>query len=292
MIVAATRGELREAVGSRAGADAPLSLTLVPTMGALHAGHVSLLDVARARPGIVVTSIFVNPLQFGPGEDLGRYPRTLSADLELCRARGVDVVFAPTVAEVYPHGDPLVTIDPGPVGSILEGASRPGHFRGVLTVVAKLFGLVRPGAAVFGSKDYQQLVLIQRMVDDLCLDVQVIGAETVRDQDGLALSSRNRRLDATGRRAALAISRALFAGRAAQGNGPDAVLAAAHEELGRTTGLDLDYLELRTSDLAEAGARGPSRLLAAARVGDTRLIDNVALDLDGDAGRDGSGTSA
>ncbi len=172
-------------------------MVLVPTMGALHAGHAALLRAARehAGPGVVVASIFVNPLQFAPGEDLDRYPRTMDADLELCAAAGVDVVFAPAVDEMYPGGEPLVTVEPGPLGGILEGASRPGHFRGVLTVVAKLFGLVRPTVAVFGQKDYQQLILVRRMSRDLCLGVDVVGAETVREADGLALSSRNRYLD-------------------------------------------------------------------------------------------------
>ncbi len=195
LLVVSTREELEAYVAPhrREGE----AVVLVPTMGALHAGHASLLGVARghAGAGVVAASIFVNPLQFAPGEDLDRYPRTMEADLELCAAAGVDVVFAPTVDEVYPDGEPLVTVEPGPLAGILEGASRPGHFRGVLTVVAKLFGLVRPTAAVFGEKDYQQLVLVRRMSRDLCLGVDVVGAETVREADGLALSSRNRFLD-------------------------------------------------------------------------------------------------
>ena len=150
----------------------------------------------RVGAGPVVVSIFVNPLQFGAGEDLDRYPRTLDEDLKICEREGVDVVFAPDVDEVYPGGEPQVSVDPGPLADVLEGRIRPGHFRGVLTVVAKLFGLVRPDVAVFGQKDYQQLVLIRRMVADLCLGVDVVGAETRREPDGLALSSRNRYLDA------------------------------------------------------------------------------------------------
>jgi pantoate--beta-alanine ligase len=279
VIVAATRGELHAAVAACEHVGVDRSPTLVPTMGALHEGHLRLLDEARSGPGTVVASIFVNPLQFGPGEDLARYPRTLEADLDLCRAHGVDVVFAPAVSEVYPQGEPRVTVDPGPLGATMEGSSRPGHFRGVLTVVAKLFGLVRPGRAVFGQKDYQQLVLVSRMADDLCLDVEIVGAETVRDHDGLALSSRNRRLTAAQRQSALGLSRALFAGRDAVSGGPDAVLAAAHRELAARTGLTVDYLELRTPDLSRTARYGRSRLLVAARVGETRLIDNVAIDL-------------
>ena len=167
---------------------------------------------SQSSPTSLVASIFVNPLQFGAGEDLDRYPRTFDADLELCAAQGVDVVFAPSVDEVYPGGDPQVTVDPGPRGDILEGASRPGHFRGVLTVVAKLFGLVQPDVAVFGEKDYQQLALITRMVRDLCMPIEVVGAPTVREADGLAMSSRNRYLDPDATQAAVALSRALFAG--------------------------------------------------------------------------------
>ena len=175
---------------------------LVPTMGALHEGHASLMRVAREHvgDGPVVVSVFVNPLQFGPGEDLDRYPRTMPADLEVCAREGVDVVYAPEVADVYPGSgetmvEPQVTVDPGPLGEVLEGRTRPGHFRGVLTVVTKLLGLVRPDVAVFGQKDYQQLTLVRRLVDDLCLGVEIVGAPTMREPDGLALSSRNRSLD-------------------------------------------------------------------------------------------------
>jgi pantoate--beta-alanine ligase len=251
-------------------------------MGALHAGHATLLDRARKEVGAdspVVASIFVNPLQFGPGEDLDRYPRTFEADLEVCAEHGVDIVFAPSVEEVYPGGDPQVTIDPGPLGSVLEGASRPTHFHGVLTVVAKLFGLVRPDVAVFGEKDYQQLALIRRMVDDLCMGVHVVGAETVREDDGLALSSRNSYLDADQRWRAVALSRTLFAARDVAKYGAAVAIDAARHELRHARGVDLDYLELAAPDLGPAPETGPARLLIAARVGPTRLIDNVALDL-------------
>ena len=251
-------------------------------MGALHAGHAALLDRARQEVGLgapVVASIFVNPLQFGAGEDLDRYPRTFDADLELCAEHGVDIAFAPTVEEVYPGGDPQVTIDPGPLSRVLEGASRPTHFHGVLTVVAKMFGLVRPDVAVFGEKDYQQLTLVRRMVEDLCMDVEVVGAETVREPDGLALSSRNQYLDADQRWRAVALSRTLFAARKAAKYGAAVAIDAARHELRHARGVDLDYLELTAPDLGPPPESGPARLLIAARVGPTRLIDNVALDL-------------
>ena len=284
-VLASTRGELGDAL--RRGlpeVSASPRVALVPTMGALHIGHASLLARAREEvgpTGAVVASIFVNPMQFAPGEDLDRYPRTLEADLALCAEQGVDVVFCPGVDEVYPGGSPLVSVDPGPLAGVLEGASRPTHFRGVLTVVAKLLGLVRPDVAVFGEKDYQQLALIRRMVADLCLGVEVVGAETVREPDGLALSSRNRFLDAEQRDAATVLSRALFAGRDAGTLGAEAVLAAAHEQLAASADVELDYLELTDPDLGTAPVTGAARLLIAARVGTTRLIDNVALDLKG-----------
>jgi pantoate--beta-alanine ligase len=255
------------------------TVALVPTMGALHAGHAALVRAARDRSDIVVVSIFVNPLQFGPGEDLDRYPRAFEADLDICRANGADVVFAPPVEEVYPGGEPQVTVAPGPLGAVLEGRSRPGHFQGVLTVVAKLFGLVRPDLALFGEKDYQQLVLVRRMVHDLCLRVEVVGLETVRETGGLALSSRNRYLSAEQRTAALALSRALAAGAEAAADGPSHALAAARAVLRGAHGVDLDYLSLTAPDLGPAPAHGAGRLLIAARVGGIRLIDNTAVHL-------------
>jgi pantoate--beta-alanine ligase len=255
-------------------------------MGALHEGHASLLRAARraAGAGPVVASVFVNPLQFAPGEDLDRYPRTLPADVELCGREGVDVVFAPSADEVYPEGEPLVTVEPGPLAAELEGALRPGHFRGVLTVVAKLFGLTRPDLALFGEKDYQQLVLVRRMSRDLCLGVDVVGVETVREPDGLALSSRNRFLGPEDRRRAVALSRALRAAQARGADGVDAALAAAGAELAADR-VEADYLEIRTADLrpVDATAPGPveARILVAARVGATRLIDNLPLTLGG-----------
>ncbi len=278
-LLASTREELHHALAGSG------PVALVPTMGALHRGHATLLERARAEVGTaapVVASIFVNPLQFAPGEDLDRYPRSMEADVALCAEQGVDVVFAPAAEEVYPGGEPTVSVDPGPLGTVLEGVSRPTHFRGVLTVVAKLFGLVRPDVAVFGEKDYQQLVLVRRMAADLCLGVDVVGAETVREPDGLALSSRNQYLDEDQRRRAAALCRTLSAARDAGVHGADAVIDAARHQLRHARGVDLDYLELTDPDLGPAPRSGPARLLIAARVGGTRLIDNVALSLNGD----------
>jgi len=280
MIVATTRQELaavRDGMAGRVG--------VVMTMGALHAGHAALLRAARAGTAgqggtagadHLVATIFVNPLQFGPREDLSRYPRTPEADLEMCRAEGVDAVFAPPREEVY-RGEPVVAVDPGPLGDLLEGAHRPGHFNGVLTVVLKLLNLTRPGASYFGEKDYQQLTLVRRMVHDLDVPVEIVGVPTVREPDGLALSSRNRYLEPADRESALALPRALRAGVAAAeaGLSADKVLAAARAEL---AGVAADYCELTDPVLGPPRA-GPARLLVAARVGNTRLIDNAPLDL-------------
>lgn len=268
--VVATRAELAAFLATREG-----RVALVPTMGALHEGHASLIERARELADTVVVSIFVNPLQFAAGEDLDRYPRTLEADLEVTARSGADVVFAPSVDEVYPGGEPQVTLDPGPLGTELEGAVRPTHFRGVLTVVAKLFGLVQPDVAVFGEKDYQQLVLIKRMVADLCMSVEVIGAPTLREEGGLARSSRNRYLSDEERRAALVLNRALAA--AASAAGIEAARAAASEILGQEAEIAVDYLEFRSEDLGEPVPDRPARALIAARVGATRLIDNMPL---------------
>ena len=266
-----TRAELAAARAGVAG-----SLALVPTMGALHDGHAELIRLAGTLADVVAVSIFVNPLQFGPAEDLDRYPRTPERDVELLDRLGVRLVFAPGVAEMYPDGRPAVTVDPGPLGALLEGASRPGHFAGVLTVVTKLLGLVRPDVAVFGEKDYQQLALIRRTVADLELGVRIVGGPTVRDSDGLALSSRNRYLSAEQQQQALALPRSLRGGADEGSNGAGAVLKAATEAL---RGIDVDYLALRGVDLGAAPAAGPARLLVAARIGTTRLIDNVPLTL-------------
>ncbi|WP_370616463.1 pantoate--beta-alanine ligase [Mumia sp. Pv 4-285] len=278
-VVATTRGDLDAALA--AGRAKGRSVGLVPTMGALHDGHLALVERARQLADLVVVSIFVNPTQFGAGEDLDRYPRTFDSDLEQLAQVGVDVVFHPAVAEMYPDGadGPGVTVDPGPLGAELEGVVRPTHFRGVLTVVAKLFGLVRPDVAVFGEKDYQQLVLIKQMARTLCLPVVVEGCPTVREVDGLALSSRNRYLDGPQRQLAVALSRALDAGADAGPSGTVAVLEAARKTLGEVDGVDVDYLTLRAPDLSDPVPGREARLLVAARVGSTRLIDNVAVSL-------------
>ncbi len=265
-----TAAELRAAVSR--------TVVLVPTMGALHDGHVSLMEHARPLAETLVVSIFVNPTQFAPGEDLDAYPRTFEDDVERCAAAGVDYIFAPTVEEMYPAGlTDTITVDPGPLAQKLEGAERPTHFRGVLTVVAKLFGLVRPDIAVFGEKDYQQLTLIRLMARELCLGVQVVGCPTVREADGLAMSSRNRYLTDAERERAAAISAALRAGVAAGEAGAPAVLDAAAKVLAEA-GIVADYLELTDPDLGPAKA-GAARLLVAARVGKPRLLDNTFLTL-------------
>jgi pantoate--beta-alanine ligase len=253
-------------------------LALVPTMGALHEGHRELIRHARRMPGagVVAVSIFVNPLQFGPNEDLARYPRPLDADLQVCRDEGVELVFAPTVDDMYPAGS-TTTVDPGPLGTELEGAVRPGHFAGVLTVVAKLFHIVAPDVAFFGEKDYQQLVLVTAMVADLNFPLAVVGVPTVREPDGLALSSRNAYLSSEQRPLAVTLQRALAAGAGVSARGPEAVLAAAQAVLDAEPALTVDYLALRAADLGPDPRTGPARLLVAARLGTTRLIDNVAV---------------
>jgi pantoate--beta-alanine ligase len=281
-IVARTRNGLaaaRRTLGS--------PVVLVPTMGALHEGHRVLIRRARelAGPdGSVVVSVFVNPLQFGAGEDLDRYPRTLLADVLIGAEEGADLVFAPPAVQMYPRPQ-LVTVDPGPVGRVLEGESRPGHFSGVLTVVAKLLQLTRPDAAVFGEKDAQQLTLVRWMARDVDLGVEIVGVPTVRDPDGLAISSRNRFLSPTERQTALLLPAALRAGREAAHAGPAAVLKAAGEVLATTADppLQLDYLALVDPDTFEEAGEdyaGPARLLVAALVGATRLIDNTLLSLE------------
>jgi pantoate--beta-alanine ligase len=264
---------------TRALRTAGRKVVLVPTMGALHEGHLELVRRARRLPGtVVVVSIFVNPLQFGANEDIDRYPRPLEADLDKLRAEGVELAFTPGVEDMYPE-TPQVTIDPGPLGEDLEGAVRQGHFAGVLTVVAKLFNIVRPDMAFFGEKDYQQLTLIRRMVRELRFDVQVVGVGTIREADGLALSSRNVYLSPEQREAAVALSAALAAGRHAGFDGPEAALKAAGEVLAGQDGVDVFYLELRAPDLGPAPTSGDARLLVAAKVGNTRLIDNAAVQL-------------
>jgi pantoate--beta-alanine ligase len=275
MIVATTRAELREARQKIEG-----TAGVVLTMGALHDGHLSLIRAARERADAVLVTIFVNPLQFGPHEDFDRYPRTLDRDLAICAKAGVDLVFAPAVAEMYPDGQPEVRVIPGQVGEILEGVSRPGFFHGVLTVVLKLLHLTRADLTFFGEKDYQQLTLVRRLARDTDLPVEVVGVPTVREPDGMALSSRNRYLTEQERRSAAALSAALRAGAAVGSGGAGAVLSAARDVLDRAPGaIELDYLALSDPDLGPTPDEGPARLLIAAKVGNTRLIDNVPLRL-------------
>jgi pantoate--beta-alanine ligase len=269
--VARTLPELAAALAGRG------DVALVPTMGALHEGHRALLRAARSAAATVVMSLFVNPAQFGPGEDLERYPRDEAADLAIASAEGADVVFAPDAHTVYPDGF-ATEVDPGPLGRELEGRSRPGHFRGVATVVTRLFGLVRPQRAFFGEKDYQQLVIVRQVARDLALGVEVQGVPTVRDADGLALSSRNRFLSPAERERATTLHAGMrAAGRLYAAGEHDApmLLDTARARLA----IDPDYLELRRAD--DLGAYDPDRpavLLVAARLGTTRLIDNLVLE--------------
>jgi pantoate--beta-alanine ligase len=273
------RDEVRRAVREvHAGGG---TVALVPTMGYLHEGHLSLVDRARELADWVAMSVFVNPLQFGPTEDLARYPRDLERDLEMARGRGVDLVFAPPVAEMYPHGEPQVSVIPGALAERMEGAIRPGHFRGVLTVVAKLFGIFTPDVAVFGQKDFQQAALIRRMAMDLDQGVRVEVAPIVREPDGLAMSSRNVYLSPEERERARALSRGLEHGRALFAAGErdaDALRAALWEAL-KVPGIEPEYAEAADPLTLEPVAMADSGtvLLVAARVGRTRLIDNAVL---------------
>ena len=262
------------------------SRAFVPTMGALHDGHRALIRQARSAvgpTGEVVVSIFVNPTQFGAGEDFDSYPRDLEGDLRVCEDEGVDIVYAPSARGVYggndDHGE-RVTVDPGPLGRQWEGAHRPGHFAGVLTVVSILLNQVRPNIALFGEKDYQQLELVRRMCRDLSIDVRIVGVPTVRDDDGLALSSRNVNLDPDERRLAATIPRALEAGQRAAADGSAAVLEAV-DAVFAEAGLTPDYRALCAPDLGRAPESGAARLLVAVPVGWTRLIDNCPVELGG-----------
>lgn len=279
LVIARTREELtasRESFGT---------IALVPTMGALHEGHRTLIRRARGLAATVAVSIFVNPMQFGPAEDLDRYPRSLSEDLAICAEEGVGLVFAPTAESMYPDGEGAgVTVSSGEMGTIVEGAFRPGHFDGVLTVVLKLFNLIRPEIAVFGEKDAQQLAMIRRMVTDLNLPVWIDGCPTVRERDGLALSSRNRYLSEAERATALSLSLALGVGAVAAPDGPAKVLEAAGAVLADAGEVDppleLDYLVLvdptTFHDVGEDHV-GPAILAVAGKVGTTHLIDNVPI---------------
>lgn len=273
--VARTRAELAALRDPWTGS--AKSVAVVMTMGALHAGHAELIRRARERDARVIVTDFLNPLQFAPGEDLDKYPRTFAADLELCSAEGVDVLFAPGPSEVYPEGDPLVRVDAGLIGDVLEGESRPGHFDGVLTVVAKLLNLTAPHRAYFGQKDAQQLWLISRMVRDLDVGVEIVEVPTVRDPDGLALSSRNIYLVDADRVQALALHEALEAGAAAASGGASAAVDAARAHLSASD-VKVDYVALvDPTSFDVMRAEGPAILLVAAHVGSTRLIDNVRL---------------
>jgi pantoate--beta-alanine ligase len=268
------------AVRSALDRDGAPRIAYAPTMGALHEGHRSLIKLARSLGDVVVVSIFVNPLQFGPSEDYARYPRPLEDDLQVCEADGVDIVFVPSVSDLYPAGR-QVTVDAGTLGSIFEGRSRPGHFNGVLTVVLKCFNIVRPQVAVFGEKDAQQLACIQRMVIDLNLAIEIVGAATVREPDGLALSSRNIFLTVSERAVARSLSAALE--KAATQSSVPSARAAAYEVLDRAEAepcFELDYATIvNPSTFAEVPDDhvGPATFVVAARVGGTRLIDNSTI---------------
>ena len=257
-------------------------IALVPTMGYLHEGHLSLVDHARRIGDVVVMSIFVNPLQFGPSEDLARYPRDLARDAELARPRGVDVIFAPPGEEMYEAGRPAVTVVAHEAAQRMEGKFRPGHFEGVLTVVAKLFNIVQPDVAVFGQKDFQQSVLIKRMCTDLNFPIRIDVAPTVREPDGLALSSRNVYLSTGERQSALQISRALRAAKDRYAKGdrdPNGLLQAARSMLAQDAAVRVQYVELVDALTLETPAQvsDESVIAVAAVVGATRLIDNMII---------------
>lgn len=277
-VLVRSRAELTEVIDRSRG-----DVALVMTMGALHAGHAALIREARRAAATVVVSIFVNPLQFGPAEDYDRYPRELDADLSLCTTENADVVFAPTVAEVYPDGEPLVRLDPGPMASTHEGALRPDLYPGILTVVTKFFHLVRPEVAIFGEKDAQQLALVRRMVTDLSFPVRIVGVPTVREPGGLAMSSRNTYLSPAERITAQSLSRALYAARR-RTDTVAATLAAATEVLEAASLLDppldvrsLTVVDAETFAIAPDDFRGPAVLGVIARVGDTQLIDHMPV---------------
>lgn len=274
MRIVHTIAELRTAL---AGAG---SVNLVPTMGNLHAGHLSLVAAARQRPGTLVTSIFVNRLQFGPQEDFSRYPRTLEADCRLLESAGCDVVFSPADAEVYPQDQEYRIVPPAAMADMFEGAVRPGFFIGVCTVVLKLFNIVRPDAAFFGKKDYQQLLIVRRMVAQLAMRIEIIGCETVRDDQGVALSSRNGYLSAAELIEAAELGRTLrkvaSEVRAGAAAWPDLERRAIQSL--RSRHWQPDYIAVRSrADLGPAQAADPLVVIGAARLGGTRLIDNIEV---------------
>lgn len=272
-----TLGTVAEVRSFTREASAPV--VLVPTMGALHAGHAALIDSARKRAGqdgTVIVSIFVNPAQFGPNEDFSKYPRTLEADLALCAAHGANAVFAPSASEIYPEGGSTL-VDETSLSRGLCGADRPGHFRGVCTVVAKLFNIVRPDFAVFGEKDFQQLAVIRRMERDLFFGIEIIGHPTVREPDGLALSSRNRYLDPAQRERARHFPAALC--QAVNGHDPSEIAATAARLITEGTGNPPQYIAVVDAETLEPlrSLDRPAVLAAAVKIGETRLIDNVRI---------------
>ncbi|MWB99090.1 pantoate--beta-alanine ligase [Agromyces seonyuensis] len=281
-LVVQTKAQLREHLDRSRAAGARVAL--VPTMGALHDGHLALVDRARELADVVVVSIFVNPLQFGAGEDLDQYPRTLDADVAALTVHDVDVVFAPSAAEMYPDGTPSTTVHAGPAGASFEGAVRPGHFDGMLTVVAKLFGISEADVACFGRKDAQQAFLVRRMVADLDLPIEIEVVPTVRDQDGLARSSRNRYLSESERAEALVLHDALDAAARAglAGAGAAGAVAAGAAVFAEHPGVVLDYFAIvdpATFEPVGADAAGDVLAITAARLGTTRLLDNAPLTL-------------
>lgn len=275
-----TRQEVRESVAVARAAGQRVAL--VPTMGYLHEGHLSLIDRAREHADCVAVSVFVNPLQFGPGEDLDRYPRDLERDVALAASRGVDLLFAPSTAEMYPRGEPWITVVPERGADRLCGASRPGHFRGVLTVVAKLFGIFTPDLALFGQKDLQQAALIRRMVEELEIPLRIEIAPTAREEGGLAMSSRNSYLSAEERERALALFGSLRRAQAlfSAGESDAEVLRAAMRRTLEAGGVEAEYAEVVDPDTLDplARARPGAVCMVAGRVGSTRLIDNHILE--------------
>jgi pantoate--beta-alanine ligase len=268
------RGVVADARGKGQG------IAFVPTMGALHEGHLTLVDEARRVGEIVVMSVFVNPLQFGPSEDFARYPRTLEDDAKLAADRGVDFLFTPTREDIYPEHAPVILVHPGSIGKEWEGAVRPHHFEGVLTVVAKLFNIVMPDVAVFGQKDLQQVAVVKAMVRDLNFPVGILVAPIVREPDGLAMSSRNRYLSPKDRELGVILSKALFAMRDAFGRGErraSALEAIGWRMLERVTGLTPRYLAAVNADTFQRvnTVRHGDAAVGAVRVGETRLIDNI-----------------
>lgn len=289
LTVTTTRSELATARARLTG-----RVAVVMTMGALHDGHARLIRAARDLADAVIVTVFVNPLQFGPNEDFDRYPRTPEADLAVCEAEGVELVFMPPVNEVYPDDETVDRLSAGDLGNRYEGEFRPGHFDGVVTVVSRLLDLTRPALAIYGEKDAQQLALIRRMAAERHPDVEIVGLPTVREPDGLARSSRNRYLSDDDRTVALAISRALQTGAAAASTGAAAVLMAARDVLDQTRGLSVDYLAVVDSASWEPAGESTrdATVIVAARVGSTRLIDNVHVILDGNQTTLSSNTSA